>query len=74
MEFRNERMCTLVRMSEILELMRLPRQVEVLNPVNGVRLAEVVVPTSISERVNGNREDASDAVCGLHLFKKNSIW
>uniref|UniRef100_A0A7I4AKR3 Ribosome biogenesis protein NSA1 n=1 Tax=Physcomitrium patens TaxID=3218 RepID=A0A7I4AKR3_PHYPA len=55
-------------------LARKSGRVEVLNPVNGVRLAEVVVPTSISERVNGNREDASDAVCGLHLFKKNSIW
>jgi hypothetical protein len=52
-------------------------QVEVLNPASGVRLAQTGVPTttgSATEGSHGKRGDASDAVCGLHLFKKTSIW
>lgn len=58
--------------------MILDHQVEVLNPDSGVRIAEIGVPTSTGPATDGSngksREDASDAVCGLHLFKKTSIW
>lgn len=49
---------------------------EVLNQKTGVRITEIGVPTSTTtDGSNGKtREDASDAVCGLHLFKKTSPW
>ncbi|KAG0624808.1 hypothetical protein M758_2G005500 [Ceratodon purpureus] len=51
--------------------------VEVLNPASGVRLTQIGVPTTTgtaTEASNGKREDATDAICGLHLFKKTGIW
>lgn len=52
-------------------------QVEVLHPVSGVVLANVRVPTLADSAMEGSkrtREDASDSVCGIHLFKKSSFW
>lgn len=47
-----------------------------MNPVSGALLIEVEVPTTCSTPVDnrGQREDASDAVCGVHLFRRSSFW
>ncbi|KAL3677181.1 hypothetical protein R1sor_027129 [Riccia sorocarpa] len=46
--------------------------VDVIDPVNGLLESRLVVPKT-SAGVESNRE-ASDAVCGLHLFSEKSPW
>jgi hypothetical protein len=49
-------------------------QVEIIDPASGAHRMELGVPTKANipnDRSRG-QEDASDVVCGLHLFKESS--
>ncbi len=50
-------------------------QVEIIDPASGAHRMELGVPTKAdipNDRSRG-QEDASDVVCGLHLFKESSF-
>ncbi|KAL2609024.1 hypothetical protein R1flu_027597 [Riccia fluitans] len=58
--------------SPSLAVARKSSTVDVIDPVNGLLESRLVVPKSSAE-VASSRE-ASDAVCGLHLFSEKSPW
>ncbi|BBN20048.1 ribosome biogenesis protein NSA1 [Marchantia polymorpha subsp. ruderalis] len=55
-----------------LAIARKSNTVDVIDPVSGLLESRLVVPKSSAD-VASNR-DASDAVCGLHLFGESSSW
>ncbi|CAK9255974.1 unnamed protein product [Sphagnum jensenii] len=57
-----------------LALARKNGRVEIIDPASGAHRMELGVPTKVdipNDRSRG-QEDASDVVCGLHLFKESS--
>ncbi|CAM6128722.1 unnamed protein product [Calypogeia fissa] len=57
-----------------LAVARKTNNVEILHPASGQLQSQLVVPSDPVDTPGRASRDASDAVCGLHLYSESSSW